>query len=116
MRIVMSLVAAVVAALTLSACTPEEIVQANLVAKFGPDAGAAQKIAQCESGLDPSAVSPGGGNHGLFQINTVHRANFTRVTGQPWSPAVYDPHWNSMYAKWLYDQQGWGPWSCRRVL
>jgi hypothetical protein len=34
------------------------------------------------------------------------------VTGQPWS-AVYDPYWNTVYAKHLYDTQGWRPWTCK---
>jgi hypothetical protein len=81
---------------------------------FGPLAPDATKIARCESGLRPTAVSPTN-DHGLFQINIVHQATFTSVTGQPWS-AVYDALTNTRYAKWLYDRQGWAPWSCRRVL
>ena len=61
---------------------------------------------------DPNAVSSGGGNWGLFQINTVHRDEFESVTGHPWSD-VLDPYLNSNYAKWLYDQSGWQPWACR---
>ena len=81
---------------------------------FGPAAGQARAIAACESKLDPNAVSRTN-DHGLFQINIVHQGDFQRVTGRPWS-AVYDPEANTAYAKWLYDQQGWGPWACRRVL
>lgn len=71
----------------------------------------ASSIAWCESRHDPSARSPGGGNHGLFQINGVHRARFEQVTGQPWS-AVYIAYHNAHYARWLYNDQGWDPWSC----
>lgn len=78
---------------------------------FGGAAATATRIAQCESGLHPGAVSPGGGNHGLFQINNVHRGTFESVTGAPWS-AVYDAEANTIFAKWLHDQQGWGPWAC----
>jgi hypothetical protein len=81
---------------------------------FGPVAPQAVKVAECESGLRPNAVSPTN-DHGLFQINIVHQADFTRVTGQPWS-AVYDQLYNSLYAKTLYDRQGWAPWTCKRVL
>jgi hypothetical protein len=81
---------------------------------FGPAAPQATRIAECESGLRPSAVSRTN-DHGLFQINIVHQAEFTRVTGQPWS-AVYDPYPNTRYAKALYDRQGWAPWTCKRVL
>jgi hypothetical protein len=81
---------------------------------FGPVAPQATKIAQCESGLRPNAVSPTN-DHGLFQINAVHKAEFSRITGQPWS-AVYNPVHNTRYAKVLYDRQGWAPWTCKRVL
>lgn len=79
---------------------------------FGPSGGSAVRVASCESGLNPRAVSPGGGNHGLFQINNVHRGTFERVTGEPWA-SVYDSRANTRFAKWLYDQQGWGPWACQ---
>lgn len=94
----------------VGACSaPDEI-----DAVFGPEATNARAIAQCESGMNPGAVSRTN-DHGLFQINIVHAGRFSEVTGQAWS-AVYDAHWNTLYAKWLFDQSGWGPWSCRRVL
>jgi hypothetical protein len=102
------LLAAGAGVLALGACTP----QAYIDQIFGEHAGEATRVAQCESGMNPGAVSPGGGNHGLFQINNVHRASFERVTGQPW-PAVYSAYFNAEFARWLYDQQGWRPWSCR---
>ena len=89
------------------ACTPQHYI--NTV--FGPSQDAASKVAYCESKMDPGAVSPTN-DHGLFQINAVHRGQFEAVTGQPWSE-VYNPFWNSVYAKWLYDQEGWSPWTCQ---
>lgn len=80
---------------------------------FGPLAPQATRVAQCESSLNPAAVSPGGGNWGLFQINQVHAGQFEAVTGVPWS-SVTDPYANARYAAWLYNQSGgWGPWTCR---
>lgn len=102
------ILAAVAGVLALGACTP----QGYINQLFGARAGEATAVATCESNLDPGARSPGGGNHGLFQINNVHRATFERVTGQPWSE-VYDPYWNTYFAKWLFDQQGWQPWTCK---
>lgn len=102
------ILAAAVGVLALGACSP----QAYIANVFGEKAGEATEVARCESGLDPTAMSPGGGNHGLFQINNVHRGTFERVTGQSWS-AVYDPYYNSLFAKWLFDQQGWRPWTCK---
>ena len=91
------------------ACTPQHYI--NTV--FGASQDSASRIAWCESKMDPGAQSPTN-DHGLFQINAVHRGQFEAVTGQPWS-AVYDPYWNTVYAKWLYDQEGWSPWTCRHA-
>jgi hypothetical protein len=102
------ILAAVLGVLALGACTPQDYI--NQV--FGPDAPQATAVATCESGLNPGATSPGGANRGLFQINKVHAGTFEQVTGQSWA-AVYDPYWNSVFAKWLYDQQGWRPWACK---
>jgi hypothetical protein len=81
---------------------------------FGPRAPEATTIARCESGLRPTAVSPTD-DHGLFQINILHRPDFVRVTGLPWS-SIYDPLANTRYARWLHDRQGWAPWACRTAL
>ena len=51
-------------------------------ATSAPRPGRAQAIAQCESHLNPNAVSPTN-DHGLFQINIVHRGQFESVTGAP---------------------------------
>lgn len=70
-------------------------------------------VSGCESHHNPSAVSSGGGNWGLFQINTVHKNSFTSVTGQPWSE-VLNANYNAQFARWLYDSSGgWGPWACK---
>ena len=91
-----------------AACTPQQ----QIAAVFGDRAPEAQRVAHCESTMNPAAVSPTN-DHGLFQINArYHRASFEQVTGQPWH-MVYDAFWNTVYAKHLYDQQGWAPWTCR---
>ena len=70
------------------------------------------RIMLCESGGNPSAVSPTN-DHGLFQINAPSwRGTFADVTGQPFDPGVYDPAANIRFARWLWGQSGWGPWSC----
>ena len=86
--------------------TLDEIIQRH----FGDAYATARRIAECESGMNPNAVSPTN-DHGLFQINAVHRGQFEAVTGAPWS-SVYDPELNTIYARYLYGQQGWGPWTC----
>ena len=107
-----------VAALGLGACDPgssspnpaEDAIRQS----FGPIADQAMRVAQCESGMDPAAVSPGGGNWGLFQINTIHAGEFAAVTGRPFYNDALDAYANASYAAFLYNQAGgWGPWSCR---
>lgn len=96
----------------LASCTPREAVGVMFGDQGHTLHRQASRVVECESGWNPDAVSPGGGNHGLFQINGVHRRAFTEVTGRPWGD-VYEPFWNAVYARWLWDRQGWAPWSCR---
>lgn len=71
-------------------------------------------IARCESDLLPTAKSPTN-DHGLLQINArYHRTQFERVTGVAWNPNVYHADANARYARWLWEQQGWRPWTCAR--
>jgi hypothetical protein len=107
-----------VGALGLTACATDaqantpSVAQDAITQAFGPIADQAMGVANCESTLNPSAVSSGGGNWGLFQINTVHQGDFEAVTGHSWSE-ILDPYLNASYAKYLYDQSGgWGPWAC----
>lgn len=73
----------------------------------------ARRVAQCESGMNPSAKSPTN-DHGLFQLNAPsHSSNFPRVTGSPFYNGVYNPYENAEYARNLYNQQGWSPWTCK---
>lgn len=112
----MKRLALLAAALGLTACTPHQAVWLH----FGDDPQLhrqARTIVACETGgtWDAGAVSPTD-DHGIFQINErYHRASFERVTGQPWSK-VYDPQWNAAYARHLYEQSGWTPWTCRSAL
>jgi hypothetical protein len=113
--------AVLVGALGLTACDPGAQAETpsptqNAITWWFGDIGItdqATNVAQCESTLNPDAVSSGGGNWGLFQINTVHSSNFEAVTGHSWSE-VLDPFLNAWYARYLYDSSGgWGPWACR---
>ena len=107
-------VAAAFTAAALAGCTAQTKPDAILKV-WGPVlAPEATEIAICESDLNPKAVSKTN-DHGLFQINIVHKESFTDVTGQPWS-AIYDPVWNAKFAKWLWTEQGWKPWVCKYVL
>ena len=93
-----------------AASAPAGSLESIIHRHFGSAAPTAIRIAECESGMNPRAVSPTD-DHGLFQINIVHRSSFEAVTGAPWS-SVYDPELNTIYARHLYAQQGWGPWTC----
>jgi hypothetical protein len=108
MKHIPRLLAAGLGVLALGACSPQQYIDQI----FGSEAPAATRVAECESSMNPRAVSPGGGNHGLFQINNVHSGTFEQVTGRPWGD-VYDPEANTRFAKWLWDQEGWSPWGCR---
>jgi hypothetical protein len=77
----------------------------------------AQRVAECESQLNPSAVSATN-DHGLFQINrpTWDKPDawdgWQQTTGTPWS-MVYDADTNARFARALYDRSGWSPWTCQ---
>lgn len=72
----------------------------------------ARNIVQCESGFNPNAKSPTN-DHGIFQINAPsHSRQFPNVTGSAFYNGVYNPWENAEYARYLYNQAGWGPWSC----
>ena len=107
-----------VGALGLGACAPDASsvspTEDAIRISFGPIADQAMRVANCESSLNPGAVSRGGGNWGLFQINTVHSGSFQGVTGRPFYNDSLDPYANAQFAAWLYNNSGgWGPWACR---
>ncbi|MEJ7721625.1 MAG: hypothetical protein WKF58_14855 [Ilumatobacteraceae bacterium] len=67
--------AAAVTLLTgFSGCTNEQLAR-MAVQRYFParQENNAMSVARCESGYRADAVSPDGANHGLFQINNVHR-------------------------------------------
>jgi hypothetical protein len=78
---------------------------------FGPNGDAAIRVANCESHLNPRAISRGGSNWGLFQINKVH-AKRVAAMGYRWEDLL-DARVNTTVAKAIFDGSGWGPWACR---
>lgn len=73
----------------------------------------AVRVVACESDFQPRATSPTN-DHGLFQLNAPSwRYRFEQVTGEPWNPDVYHADANARFARWLYEQSGWRPWTCR---
>lgn len=75
---------------------------------------AARCIVLHESTNNPRAVSPGGGNLGLFQINRVHAAAFQRLTHKSFNPGAFDPRLNGQFARFLWNSTGWAAWSTHR--
>ena len=99
---------------TAPAPTPDPgSVQAIIHEVFGAHGSQAIGVARCESGLNPGAVSRGGGNWGLFQINTVHRSRVAQM-GYQWEDLL-DPRVNSLVALSIFEEQGWSPWGCRHA-
>ncbi|MGZ6695890.1 MAG: peptidoglycan-binding protein [Solirubrobacteraceae bacterium] len=73
----------------------------------GTDAnGALAKIAQCESGGDPTAVSADGKYRGKYQFD---RATWARIGGSG-DPAAASEYEQDQRALALYQQRGTAPW------
>lgn len=82
------------------------------IARWFPDLyDQAVGVANCESTMHADARA--GPNYGLFQINRVHVDQWADVTGTSFASSWSDPNLNAQFARWLYDEQGWGPWACR---
>lgn len=72
-------------------------------------------IANCESGLNPYVVSKpnknGSRDGGLFQINSTHDTRMEAL-----GLDKLNPEDNAKFARILYEEQGWSPWTCKKVL
>jgi hypothetical protein len=78
---------------------------------FGPYAPGALNVAECESGLNPSAYNPTSGAAGLFQILYPSTWDTTSEAGM--SP--YDPMANIEAAHEIFVRDGysWREWVCQ---
>jgi hypothetical protein len=88
-------------------------VEAVITEVFGAHARSAIGVARCESHLNPGAISRGGANWGLFQINKAHRGRVAAM-GYRWEDLL-DARVNALVAKSIFDEQGWRPWACRHA-
>lgn len=86
-------------------------IQQLICTTFGDACHSAVTVARCESTFHPDAIN--GPNRGVFQINQVHADQWAAVTGVDYWSSWMDPAINIAFAHWLYEQSGWGPWSCR---
>ena len=110
----MRLIAILLALTILAGCeshrTPPEI-----AASYLPSQAVALCIIGHESGGNPRAVSATG-DYGLAQIHRrTWERTFTRLTGRPWLPAIFDPDLNGIMAREVYREQGWRAWSTHRL-
>lgn len=67
----------------------------------------AERIVTCESGWNIHAVSWDGSSYGLFQINAIHFWRWPNAWNEWDNPEV-----NTRWAWELYQESGWGIWSC----
>lgn len=73
---------------------------------FGLQGENAKRVAYCESRFNPNAKNPITADYGVFQINTRYH---------PIDPKfLYDSKINIGIAKYIYDKEGWQPWSSTR--
>lgn len=109
-------VAVLLVVFALSACTPEDMIRVAFSERGATQVQQDQaiRVAHCESTLRPEAVSPGGGNWGLFQINRIHRAR-VEAMGYTWDQMLM-PYQNAQVAAAIWSEQGWQPWTCARKL
>ena len=77
-----------------------------------PNAYAPNGCGSGESGGNPNAYNAG--NYGLLQINYAsHVDKLLRVTGSTDPALLFIPEVNLDVGYIIWQEQGWGPWSCR---
>jgi soluble lytic murein transglycosylase-like protein len=79
--------------------------------EWGDRSDEALRVAHCESKLDPDDVSSAGAT-GVFQIMPVHTWRVRKVGGKH----LADPLTNVRVARSLYEDEGWRPWTCARIV
>ena len=109
------LVAIVGIAFATTACTPEMMAKDAIAEHWGGNAKCAERIAQRESGMQPSAVNSSSGATGLFQLMPLHKTWIKSELGYEFSE-MKDPYKNAKVAAglsheaWRLYGDGWQPW------
>ena len=89
----------------------EVSIEELIVETFPEEPEKALAIARCESGLRPDAWSPTQ-DGGVFQIHVpVHGKRLEELGLDIW-----DPEDNIKFARMLYDESGWRPWVCTKII
>lgn len=115
LNLTFALVAIVGIAFATSACTPEITAKDAIEKYWAGNAACAEKIADRESGLQPTAVNARSGATGLFQLMPLHASWIKSDLGYEFSE-MKDPYKNAEAAKRLSDKNyaaygdGWAPW------
>ena len=106
----------------------QQKIQQYIIEVFGKDAMQALKIAECESGFNPSRIGDQhlmsnnaqtgewiGDSIGIFQVRTGgsdwNRANANGLSVEEFRAKLKDWEYNINYAKTIFDRAGdWSPW------
>lgn len=97
----------------LAPCPRPTSIPDMIRAEFGASANFALAVARCESGLNPRATGAAA-ERGIFQIHPVNRGWLNR-NGFTWSQ-MYEAGPNIRAAALMWRQNGWGPWTCARLV
>jgi len=114
-HLTVGLFAVMTIAFATTACTPEAMAKDAIAQHWGGNAKCAERIAQRESGMQPTAVNSSSGATGLFQLMPLHKTWIKSELGHDWSE-MKDPYKNAEAAKRLSDKNyaaygdGWAPW------
>ena len=92
---------------------PPEDIKEYIKWVFGKHGDEALAIVNCESRFHPNSVG-GVGERGLFQVHPIHRKRIERL-GYSWDD-MFNPYKNVNVAYDIFKEQGWNPWTCKRVL
>lgn len=81
---------------------------AKAAKKYGQSRSAMERVARCESGLDPCAYNKSGPYYGLFQF-----LKSTWKTTPYKKKSIHDPKAQAMATAWMWKQGRKNEWACK---
>ena len=81
---------------------------ANAAKKYGQSKKAMERVARCESALDPCAVNRSGPYYGLFQF-----LKSTWKTTPYKNRSIWDPEAQALATAWMWKQGRKNEWACQ---